>query len=88
MLSGLLFSLLKNEPIVLKNEEVKNFKEQNEEIINSDKERANSFQETAETELKRIGQFTDIFGGSIKTMEDVDRLQESSMNNMNKKIEY
>ena len=74
------------ENIVLKNEEVKNFKEQNEEIINSDKERADSFQETAETELKRIGQFTDIFGGSIKTMEDVDRLQESSMNNMNKKI--
>ena len=74
------------ENIVLKNEEVKNFKEQNEEIINSDKERANSFQETAETELKRIGQFTDIFGGSIKTMEDVDRLQESSMKNMNKKI--
>jgi hypothetical protein len=74
------------ENIVLKNEEVKNFKEQNEEIINSDKERANSFQETAESELKRIGQFTDMFGGSIKTMEDVDRVQESSMNNMNKKI--
>ena len=75
------------ENIKLKNEEVKNFKQQNEDIINSDKERADSFQQTAETELKRIGQFTDMFGGSIKTMEDVDKLQEVSMNRMNEKIE-
>jgi hypothetical protein len=65
------------ENINLKNEEVENFKQSNEDLIQSDIDRANSFKEIAKKELKDIGQLSPFM--NVETMEDFQKVQEKAM---------
>jgi len=65
------------ENIDLKNEEVENFKQSNEDLIQSDLDRAESFSKIANTELAKIGQFNPF--APVEDMDDFQKAQEKAM---------